>query len=567
MSDKAPRRKIVKVYEYCDEYGVKLYEVVRYEPKDFRTRAYSAAGKVQWHINGIRKVLYKLDHLYGITDQTIFVVEGEKDVDALQALGIYATCCQGSVNGWLPQFANAFKGNRVCIIPDNDETGRKYAAKVAESCRDAGVVHCILELPNLEEKGDVSDWLDAGHGGAEDLYFLAGYAFDRKPEPAAAVAPAVVDQGAADTWKVKRICINDIKPEQTTWFWEPLWIDHDVNLLVGLPSAGKTFVACHLAAAVSTGSAWPDGAGRAPLGDVVYLTTENSFSKSIRPRLEAHGADLKRCHTWTVKTKQTKEGAIVEKTIDLEDLDPIMGEIDDMPELRLLVVDPITSYMGSAEYTKNEEVRPVMVKLMDMAQQKKVCVLLLSHTKKSVSLAINSIQGAQAYVQVARICNGLYRDPDDERRRRRALVPIKNNEGPDGFGKRFSLESCDSSEKRVHIVWDELQEDRTADELMALTIQQTSNVGRTTAAEDSKVKSQAHFLDVLDSVTAVGDGWVRARVVRDKLGWSGSRMNAVVYQLVRDGILEERTANKTLPNGATMEGGIVEIRRRRHHAT
>lgn len=562
MTTKTKSKKIVKVYPYRDEEGKLLYEVVRYEPKDFRTRRVDDSGKVHWNLDGVRKVLYRLDQLHGECDKIIYVVEGEKDADRLGESGLWATCCQGSTNGWQSHFANELKGNRVVVLPDNDEPGRKYAERVVESID--GVVDDwrVVELPGLADKGDVSDWLDDGHT-VEQLRGLVAAAFDKPnyfKQPAAAASKAA----AADTWKIERVCIADIKVEQTDWLWEPFFLDHTINLLAGLPSAGKTFVACYLAAAVSRGLAWPEGMGTAPAGDVVYLTTENSFSRSIRPRLEAAGADLKRIFTWPVKRKKNKAGEIVEQAINLEDIDPIIDELESMPGLRLLILDPVTSYMGTEDYTDNDGVRRVMTRIFALAESHKFCVVMLAHTKKSAGMAINSIMGAQAFVQVARAAMGVYRDPDCEKRVRRCMVPIKINEGGDLVGKRFTLIPSGAHPKIAAIAWDEEVELRSADDLIAASIQQTSALGRNNSADDSKAKTQTRFLEVLDALTKPGDGWVKVRTVREKLNWSGSRTSAVIWDMSREGIIEERETDKELPNNATQAGGVHEIRRRRH---
>jgi putative DNA primase/helicase len=88
-----PERKIVAVYPYVDESGKVLFEVVRYEPKAFAQRQPDGNGGWVWNLNGVRRVLYKLpDVLRAVqSGETIFIVEGEKDADALCGLGLVAT--------------------------------------------------------------------------------------------------------------------------------------------------------------------------------------------------------------------------------------------------------------------------------------------------------------------------------------------------------------------------------------------------------------------------------------------------------------------------------------------
>ena len=148
-----------RTFEYRDEHGTLLYRVIRSEPKSFRQQA--ADGS--WSIKGVRRVPYRLPELLAADPTSVvYIVEGEKDADRLAALGLVATTNSGGAGKWIPEFADHLKGRRVCILPDNDDAGRKHAAQVAQSMVARGIDHRIVDLPNLPEKGDVSDWLDMG---------------------------------------------------------------------------------------------------------------------------------------------------------------------------------------------------------------------------------------------------------------------------------------------------------------------------------------------------------------------------------------------------------------------
>lgn len=161
------KREEVAQYNYADENGVLLFQVVRFEPKDFRQRC--PAGDVwSWSVKGIRKVPYRLPELLEAPDAIVYVVEGEKDVNRLMAMGLLATCNAGGAGKWSAELSEFFRGRRVVILPDNDEPGRKHAAKVSKSLSTVGAMVRVIHLPGLPEKGDVSDWLGAG-GTVEKL--------------------------------------------------------------------------------------------------------------------------------------------------------------------------------------------------------------------------------------------------------------------------------------------------------------------------------------------------------------------------------------------------------------
>ena len=162
---------IIATYRYVDADGKLLYEVCRLEPKDFRQRATKPGGGWNWKMNGIDRVPYHLDRIVKANpEQTIYIPEGEKDVDNLWLKSAYsesgriiATCNAGGAGKWDAAWSKYFAGRSVSILPDNDKPGRDHAQDVAAKLHGTAASIKIIELPGLPDKGDVSDWLDAGH--------------------------------------------------------------------------------------------------------------------------------------------------------------------------------------------------------------------------------------------------------------------------------------------------------------------------------------------------------------------------------------------------------------------
>lgn len=167
-------RRIVAEYNYSNANGDLLYQVVRFEPKDFRQRRPDGRGGWMWNMNGIERVLYHLTEVIEAiaAERTIYVVEGEKSADALRERGLSATCSPGGAGKWRDEYNAYFAAANVVLLPDNDEPGRAHAEHVAGSLSGTAASVKMLALPDLPEKGDVYDWLAAGRS-VDDLQQLA----------------------------------------------------------------------------------------------------------------------------------------------------------------------------------------------------------------------------------------------------------------------------------------------------------------------------------------------------------------------------------------------------------
>lgn len=176
MADLMPATKIVATHDYRDEHGAVLFQAVRLSPKSFRLRRRNEKGEWVWRMDGARRVPYRLDELQA--QRLVLLVEGEKDADNVAALGLLATTTPMGAGGWRDEYAPVIKASgveEVVVIPDNDEPGRRYAVQAGTALTACGLTVRVLELLGVPEKGDVSDWLDAG-GTADDLKALVDQA-------------------------------------------------------------------------------------------------------------------------------------------------------------------------------------------------------------------------------------------------------------------------------------------------------------------------------------------------------------------------------------------------------
>lgn len=158
--------RIVATYDYRSKDEKLVFQVVRFEPKNFRVRRPGPQGKGwTWSLKGVKQVPYNLPEVLNAigADELVFVAEGEKDCDQLATLGLTATTNASGALKWKREFASIFQGARVVILCDNDDKGRQHASDVARKLTGAVAEVRILDLSQhteLPEKSDVSTWIE-----------------------------------------------------------------------------------------------------------------------------------------------------------------------------------------------------------------------------------------------------------------------------------------------------------------------------------------------------------------------------------------------------------------------
>jgi 5S rRNA maturation endonuclease (ribonuclease M5) len=178
FADLAPEgssRSPEAVYDYRDADGNLVHQTVRFPGKQFRQRRPDGNGGWIWNLKDIKLLLYCYPELLAADPAAnVFIVEGEKDVDSLRALGTVATCNPMGAGKWAIVAEDAVKaltGRSVVVIADKDEPGRKHAQDVAGSLRGHAAAVKVVELPGDNVK-DASDFIVAG-GTVADLLAIA----------------------------------------------------------------------------------------------------------------------------------------------------------------------------------------------------------------------------------------------------------------------------------------------------------------------------------------------------------------------------------------------------------
>jgi AAA domain len=225
----------------------------------------------------------------------------------------------------------------------------------------------------------------------------------------------------------------DVPSQPVQWLWPGRIPIGKVTLLIGDPGLGKSLIALDVAGRVSTGAAWPDEERAARSEDrddlatqtlaprssllapssVLILSAEDDLADTIRPRLDAHGAEAGRVFTLS---------SLADLRRDFAQLQSAVNGLDDC---RLIIVDPINAYVGPAESHFHSVVQRVLTPLAKLAKQKRLAVLAIAHLRKLDGAAIHRAAGSIGYVAAARAVWAVC--PDPLQPGRRFFVALKNN--------------------------------------------------------------------------------------------------------------------------------------------
>lgn len=236
--------------------------------------------------------------------------------------------------------------------------------------------------------------------------------------------------------KYELVCLEDVPPEPIDWLWQDRIATGKLTIFAGDPGLGKSTLTLDIAARVSTGGAWPDSPEfTTQSGSVILLSAEDGLADTIRPRLDAAGADPSR--VFFMKMNRTRTGARSHFNLR-RDVAQLEQAIRDRGDVRLVVIDPLAAYMGGIDDHKNADVRGLLAPLAEMAERLKVAVVLVAHLNKNVGGKFAyRLSGSMAYVAAARTVWLVDQDPN--RPERRLMLQIKNNIAAAYSGLAFGI--------------------------------------------------------------------------------------------------------------------------------
>jgi hypothetical protein len=333
-------------------------------------------------------------------------------------------------------------------------------------------------------------------------------------DDAAVLRKALISRGAAD-----------IVPEKVEWLWSGRLARGKHTCIAGEPGIGKSQLSVAIVAAVTTGGEWPCGEGRSPvIGNVIILSAEDGAADTIVPRLMAADADLQRVEiVAAVGSADGKDRRAFNLQTDIALLEQKIVEIGDVV---LVVVDPVSSYLGKTDSHKNSEVRGVLEPLSDLAERTRVAILTITHFSKTgagnTTKALHRFIGSIAFTGAPRTAFAVIEDADSEGRY--LFLHAKNNLAPPPEGLAFRLEQT--------IVGDGIVASRVWWDPEPVTITASQALAAEAAGEDqrSAIEAAEEFLrevlvggpvpqkELKADAEGAGLSWATVRRAKDRLG-------------------------------------------------
>jgi hypothetical protein len=312
----------------------------------------------------------------------------------------------------------------------------------------------------------------------DDLPLHANDPMHLNPDPKLSAGDDVLQSVRASTVKITAI----------EWLWPGRFAVGKLGIIAGLPDEGKGQILADIAARVTHHFDWPCGEGIAPQGNVVLLTAEDDESDTVVPRLMAAGADLDRVEIVKMVATQRGEKRMFSLITDLPLLRQKIAEVSDV---KLVLIDPITAYLGHGKIDsfRTTDVRAVLAPLVEFATTIRTAVIGIMHFNKKtdVTNALLRISDSLAFGATARHVYAVVKDDANDRT---LFVKGKNNNAPRnqkalayGFGVRDVGTDPDTKAiiRAPHIVWHLHHVDITATEAMATMTENKSPVARDNA--------------------------------------------------------------------------------------
>jgi len=356
-------------WPYCQADGQLLFQICRYESLG------SKKNVVPWYYGDDdawrprqpmpdSRPLLRLPELLR-SHTPVLIVKGEKcaTVAVPQVFPFFITAWSGGAlaaakTDWTPLFQR-----EVTTWPDADEPGREAARRIGAELPQARILR-------IEDRPLGWDIADAVAESVDLERFIRNCPAEKSIQlEFGKGSPRLVTQRA-----------SDVVTRPVDWLWEGRIPLGEYSVLVGHPSSGKSTLAAALAAHVSAGIPFPDGT-RPAVGDVLFLSAEESAAKALVPRLRVAGAALDRVSIVDIRLKCANHSELFSLA---EGTDPIEAALQEMNNPRLVIIDSLTSCTAGIDTFRTDAFGPVLADLAQLSERRNVTTLCLAYFTKAV---------------------------------------------------------------------------------------------------------------------------------------------------------------------------------------
>jgi hypothetical protein len=422
--------KISAEYDYTDEQGKLLFQVVRYVPKTFKQRRPDGNGGWIWNMDGVRRVLFQLPEVIDAVAAgiTVHVVEGEKDALALRELGLVATTCPGGALKWRREYNASLRGADIVLHPHNDKAGHDHEAQVSAFLHGIAKRVRVLDIakhwPECGEGQDISDWLQAG-GAIDQLTTFIDQLSDHTYRPESLRSFAFIDDAPPAP---QPMLIEDVLPRDGLTF------------IGGQSSAGKSFIAVLMAACAATGKPFFGREVRETVGSVIVAAEGRAMLRNrilaALKELDVEAENVPISWLKGIPDFSNEQGLLA----FIEKLNVLSNHFTEKFRVRLglVFVDTVSASFDLEEEADNAEAARVCKIMQRIAEKTGAIVVPIHHYGKNAAVGL---RGASAWRASADIVLSVTADIDATTGHvtNRQLSLAKDRDGAQGALTAFTL--------------------------------------------------------------------------------------------------------------------------------